>query len=99
MTPPELRLWLALRRKSHAGLRFRRQHPVGPYILDFYCPAAHLAVEVDGDTHNYRDDTGRDRCLKGRGIRVLRIPAADLRDRLDDVMDAIAVAAGVEAGR
>jgi very-short-patch-repair endonuclease len=61
MSLPEVVLWQALRNVRLAGLRFRRQHPIGPYILDFYCPAAHLALEVDGFAHDsiaeaYRDE-------------------------------------------
>ena len=46
MSLPEIVLWQALRKRGQSGLRFRRQHPLGPYILDFYCPAVRLAVEV-----------------------------------------------------
>ena len=48
MSLPEIVLWQALRKGRLAGLRFRRQHPIGPYIFDFYCPSALLAIEVDG---------------------------------------------------
>jgi very-short-patch-repair endonuclease len=48
MSLPEIVLWQALRKARLGGLRFRRQHPIGPYIVDFYCPAARLAIEVDG---------------------------------------------------
>ncbi len=51
MTPAEEVLWEALRKKQFLGLRFRRQHPVGLFILDFYCPALKLVVEVDGPNH------------------------------------------------
>ncbi|MDB5426094.1 MAG: hypothetical protein JWR43_69, partial [Phenylobacterium sp.] len=51
MTEPEVMLWSRLRRRLPDQPVFRRQHPMGPYILDFYCPAAKLAVEVDGSTH------------------------------------------------
>ncbi len=60
----------------------RRQHPIGPYVLDFYCPAAHLAVEVDGYVHGTGDiperDERRDTWLKAQGISVLRIAASDV---------------------
>ena len=61
MSLPEIVLWQALRKARLGGLRFRRQHPIGPYILDFYCPAARLALEVDGFAHDsiaeaYRDE-------------------------------------------
>ena len=89
LTPPEARLWRALRRKA-LDLRFRRQHPIGPYVLDFYCDALRLAVEVDGAAHRVADnpqgDARRDAWLAARGIRTLRIPAADVRDNLDGVL-------------
>ena len=84
MTLPEVLLWQELR-KCPAGLRFRRQHPAGRYVLDFFCPRHRLAVEVDGDVHGRGDapvrDADRDAWLVGEGVRVLRIPATDvLRD-------------------
>ncbi len=51
MTPPEAAIWLRLRERMPGRLTFRRQHAIGPYILDFYCAALNLAVEVDGSTH------------------------------------------------
>ena len=94
LTPPEARLWLALRHNKLA-LRFRRQHPIGPYVLDFYCDAAKLAVEVDGQGHLGRieQDERRDRWLLARGIRTLRIPAASVRDNIDGVLETIRSAA------
>jgi len=85
MTLPEVVLWQAIRRGGLGGLRFRRQHPVGHYILDFYCPAARLAVEIDGSSHSnekqVQHDQRRDRWLAMQGILVLRIGAANvLRD-------------------
>src|SRR5262249_1953643 len=79
---PEVLLWDQLRKHRANGLRFRRQHPIGPYILDYYCSSARLAVEVDGAHH---DDLGqichdarRDSWLAERRIRVMRIAAADI---------------------
>jgi very-short-patch-repair endonuclease len=92
MTLPEVVLWQALRRGKLRGLQFRRQHPVGPYILDFYCSSARLAVEIDGSTHDnerqFQHDQRRDRWLAAKRITVLRIAAADvLRDEsLDQVL-------------
>jgi len=85
MTLPEVILWQELRGARFKQLRFRRQHAIGPYILDFYCPAARLAVEVDGSAHDherqFRHDERRDRWLAGQSIRVMRIAARDiLRD-------------------
>ena len=96
LTPPEARLWVALRTRP-GGLKFRRQHPVGPLVLDFYCDAALLAIEVDGAVHDTGDNPARDRrrdaWLERQGIAVLRIPAEDVRRRLDDVIDTILAAA------
>jgi len=89
MTPPELRLWGEIRRRAMDGVRFRRQHPLGPFILDFYCPAAKLAIEIDGESHGRADqpdhDLRRDGWLAARGIETLRIPAPEVRDNLDGV--------------
>ena len=85
MTLPEVILWQELRGARFKQLRFRRQHAIGPYILDFYCAVARLAVEVDGAAHDherqFRHDERRDRWLDAQRIRVLRIAARDiLRD-------------------
>jgi very-short-patch-repair endonuclease len=89
MTPPEIGLWLALRRND-AGLRFRRQHPAGGYVLDFYCAPALLAIEVDGEAHARGDrparDAIRDAWLGSCGVRVLRYPARDVLADLDAVV-------------
>ena len=98
MTLPEVLLWQALRGGRAGGLRFRRQHPIGPYVLDFYCPAARLAVEVDGEAHDIPDQAGhdlrRDAWLAEQGIQVLRVLAADVLDekRRQGVLDTIAAA-------
>ncbi len=99
MSLPEVVLWQALRKGRLAGLRFRRQHPIGPYILDFYCPSARLAIEVDGFAHNNAaqasHDARRQVWLSQRGVTVLRIRAIDvLRDeRLEGVLVGIERAA------
>jgi very-short-patch-repair endonuclease len=92
MTLPEVLLWQALRGADKQGLRWRRQHPIGPYVLDFYLPAAKLAVEVDGAAHDVPDqvrhDAARDDWLGERGIHVLRLNAVDVLDarRRDDAL-------------
>ena len=97
MTPPEARLWAALRRRAADGLRFRRQHPIGPYVLDFYCDGAKLAVEVDGFAHLTADhpqrDERRDAWLMARGVRTLRIDAREVRDELEGVVGLIVATA------
>ena len=84
MTLPEVILWSALRRGQVAGVGFQRQYPTGSYVLDFYCPSAKLAVEVDGEHHGreeqIRHDRARDAWLKSEGIEVLRIPASAILD-------------------
>ncbi len=99
MTLPEVLLWQALRGGRAAGLRFRRQHPIGPYILDFFCPSARLAVEVDGAAHDFarqaRYDERRNAWLAARNIRVLRVTAAKIlkADGMESVLLAIEQAA------
>jgi len=87
MTAPEARLWISLKGHRAAGLKFRRQHPPGPYVLDFYCDSAKLAVEIDGFVHATDDhpqrDAARDAWLAARGVRTLRI---DVRDDPDAVV-------------
>jgi len=93
MTPPEARLWVALRRKTLEGWRFRRQHPFGPYVLDFYCDRAKLAVEIDGQAHwlgaNPERDARRDEWVAMQGVRTLRLSASLIRDDLDAALRTI----------
>jgi very-short-patch-repair endonuclease len=93
MTLPEVALWRELRRRTLEGLKFRRQQPFGPYVLDFYCPSHRLAIEVDGWCHNQGDqpqrDERRDAWLASQGVRVLRLTASDVLYRCDDAMAAI----------
>ncbi len=99
MTLPEVVLWRLLRGGKLSRLRFRRQHPIGPYILDFYCPCARLAVELEGAAHDslgqVRRDERRRAWLAERNISVLRIAATDvLKDeRLEGVLLSIVQAA------
>ena len=93
LTPAEARLWTALRRRF-LGVRFRRQHPIGPYILDFYCPEQRLAVEVDGLIHDadgqIAHDERRTAWLTRQGVRVIRCTNLEVRDALDSVLACIA---------
>ena len=88
MTLPEVILWHWLRQRPY-GLKFRRQHPSGPYVLDFFCSDARLAIEVDGDAHSLGDrpqrDEARDCWLEGAGIKTLRIPAVEILNDADVV--------------
>jgi very-short-patch-repair endonuclease len=89
MTPPERRLWNALKHRPD-GFKFRKQHEHGSYYLDFFCYEAALAIEVDGLAHdlgsNPERDERRDAWLGSRGIRTIRVSATDVRDNLDGVV-------------
>jgi very-short-patch-repair endonuclease len=89
MTLPEVALWQQLRHRPD-GLKFRRQHPAGPYVLDFYCEEARLCIEVDGAVHDFGDaptaDAHRDRWLAEAGIGTVRIAAADVLRNLNGVL-------------
>jgi very-short-patch-repair endonuclease len=102
MTPPEIGLWLALRR-NEAGLHFRKQHAVNNYVLDFYCASAELAIEVDGEAHARGDrperDAVRDAWLAAQGLRVLRYPAVEVLTNLEGVVRQIVEVARERMGR
>ncbi|MEP9400289.1 endonuclease domain-containing protein [Sphingomonas sp. VNH70] len=96
MSLPEVLLWQRLRREPN-GLKFRRQHPVEPYVLDFYCARSRLAVEIDGEAHDRSDrparDATRDSVLAERGLTVLRVTARDVLADPDAAAEAIVAAA------
>ena len=89
---PEVLLWQVLR-QSPAGLKFRRQHPTGPYDLDFYCSDARLAIEVDGEAHGRGErpvrDATRDAWLRAKGIDTMRIPAVEVLRNLEGVLQGV----------
>lgn len=91
-TLPEGLLWQVLRKRPE-GLKFRHQHPVGPYVADFYCALAKLVIEVDGDSHDMGDnparDARRDAWLRKQGLRVIRFNAAEVMNDLQSVVTAI----------
>lgn len=92
MNEPELRLWNRVRRNQLDGVHVRRQHPLGPYVLDFFCARARLAIELDGGMHDQdrraRDET-RDAWLALRGVRTLRLPASLVMEDMDAALAAI----------
>jgi len=89
---PEVLLWMALKRRP-AGFKFRKQHPSGPYVADFYCHEARLIIEIDGSAHDYGDrpqrDSDRDAWFNGRGLDVLRVPARHVLRDCDAVVRGI----------
>jgi very-short-patch-repair endonuclease len=93
LSVPEAPLWSRLRVRTPGKPVFRRQHPIGPYVLDFYCAKARLAIEVDGVSHDMGDrprrDIQRDAWLQARGVTVVRIAANDFTYRIDETADAI----------
>lgn len=99
-TYPERLLWSVLRGKQVAGLRFRRQHPIEPYVVDFYCAAARLVIEIDGESHNGREqyDLDRSQFLIAQNLCTLRFANDEVLENLDGVLHSIAKAAGVKIG-
>jgi very-short-patch-repair endonuclease len=93
MTDAEIILWSRLRRKELHGARFRRQHPIGPYIADFAWVAGRLVLELDGSTHHtekgHTHDAHRDAYMQQRGWRVIRIENEDVYRNLEGVCEMI----------
>ena len=91
MSYPEVLLWQRLRGRA-TGLKFRKQHPIGPYVVDFCCIASRLIVEVDGAIHDGervpRDEL-RDKFLRENGYRVLRVRAVDVTRDVETVVSVI----------
>ncbi len=87
---PEMLLWRLLR-LTRRELRFRRQHAIGPFVADFYCPAARMVIEIDGAIHNERQDADerRDAYVASLGLAVIRISAADVLADPEAVADGI----------
>lgn len=91
MTPAEIILWKVLRDRRLTGFKFRRQQPVGQYIADFFCAAARLIVELDGDSHAGREveDAVRQAALESLGYRVMRFINPQVYEDPDTVLEAI----------
>ena len=89
MSPSEIRLWRVLR-LCPEGLQFRRQHPFGPFVFDFFCKSAAVAIEVDGLAHDFGDnparDARRDQWARKEGIETIRLAAGDVRTNLEGVV-------------
>jgi very-short-patch-repair endonuclease len=91
MTPAERLLWEKLRGHQMSGFKFRRQHPIGSYIVDFYCPAKHLGIEVDGDSHEEQIEYDRKRTaiLNKFGINVIRFTNQQVHEGVEAVLNEI----------
>jgi len=96
-TSAEKMLWAELRRKQLYDLKFRRQHPIGTFIVDFCCVAKKLVVEVDGDSHAGQAEYDRARTfwIEEKGYRVIRFTNEEVHQHLDAVLDEIACQCGV----
>jgi very-short-patch-repair endonuclease len=90
-TKAEKCLWSFLRRKQLGGYKFRRQHPIGPYIVDFCCVEKKLIVEADGDVHAFQEskDLERTKWLEGEGYRFLRFANQNILQQTEAILEAI----------
>jgi len=90
MTPAEIRLWQALKHSQLNNLKFRRQHSIGPFVADFYCPAAKLVIELDGSVHDSETvqqwDKERTAYLVSLGLRVVRFENREVMENLEGVL-------------
>src|SRR5437762_7835410 len=93
LTPAEAFLWKNLQNRKLEGKKFRRQHGIGPYIVDFYCPEFRVAVELDGEGHmtimGDERDQNRDAYLKRLNVRVIRFENRLVFESLEQVLNAI----------
>jgi very-short-patch-repair endonuclease len=91
MTPAEKRLWQQLRAHRFDGMHWRRQQVIAGFIVDFYCAAAHLVVELDGPIHAAQADydAARDQVLAAHNVRILRFTNREVNDELDRVLMSI----------
>ena len=97
-TRSEAMLWQALRGRKVAGIRFRRQQPIGPFVVDFYASACRLVVEVDGGVHQAQVDAdqARQEVLERIGLRVVRLPAELVENNLEEALQRIREACSPE---
>lgn len=92
-TPAEKALWEAIRLKKLDGFRFRNQHAIGAYVVDFYCHEAKLAIEVDGEYHeetNQKEyDTERTKLIEASGVKIIRFTNQEVLTNLETVLETI----------
>jgi very-short-patch-repair endonuclease len=93
MTPAEAKLWSILKGRRLNGRKFRRQQSLGPYIVDFYCPAESLIIELDGEVHNdgmrREYDAKRHEFLQSLGMKVVRFENSQVFENIDNVIAGI----------
>ena len=102
MSLPEAILWREFRKRP-GGFKFRRQHPAGIYVLDFYCASAKLNIEVDGFAHDSeraaRSDAARSHFLRSQGVATLRVPAKAVLEDLEAALARIVEVCGERVGQ
>ncbi len=93
-TPAENALWEAIRNRKIAGMKFRRQHAIDRFIVDFFCAEAQLVIEVDGSIHDYthEEDAIRQEFLETQGLRVIRFSNAQVLEDIEGTLEAIRIA-------
>jgi very-short-patch-repair endonuclease len=95
-TPAEKRLWVQLRNRQLAKQKFRRQVPVGPYVVDFICLERKLIIEIDGWTHSTEAEVSNDKrrtsYVESQGYKVIRFQNVEIKDGMDEVLTLIAEA-------
>lgn len=93
LTPAEAALWRVLQRSQLQGRKFRRQHSIGPYIVDFYCPSERLVIELEGSAHDSEQaadrDEARERFLNTAGLAVLRLENKPVFENPEGVLQLI----------
>ena len=93
LTPAEAALWRVLQRSQLQGRKFRRQHSIGPYVVDFYCPNERLVIELEGSAHDSEQaaagDEARERFLSATGLTVLRVENRYVFENPEGVLDLI----------
>lgn len=93
MTQAECNLWEELKNKKFNGLKFRRQHPIDRFVVDFYCHEHRLVIELDGDIHNQKDvkanDSNRESELQNFGLKILRFKNEEVFSNIQNVLEKI----------
>ncbi len=93
LTPAEAKLWTLLKNSQLENKKFRRQHSVGPYVLDFYCPSEKLCIELDGEGHyngaSFEYDSARTEYLNSLNIKVIRFENKDVFENTEGVLEEI----------